>query len=122
MSSSIRKGFELTLNNEAVLITPGDIPLISSDVFNSIIEYFNLHQSNIIIPTYNNYKGHPILISSNLFQEIRNISEEKQGLKEIMEIYKNEIVFLPTNDKGILRDIDNYDDIVSLNNILKEDK
>ncbi|MFX0085890.1 MAG: NTP transferase domain-containing protein [Candidatus Hodarchaeota archaeon] len=122
MSSSIRIGIDPLLDNEAILVTPGDIPLIPSNTFNFILDYFNLHRPNIIIPTYNNYKGHPILISSKLFQETRNISEEKHGLKEIVDLHWNEIVFLSTNVKGILRDIDSIDDIVRLKKVLKNQK
>ncbi len=122
MSSSIRRGIELVLDNEAILVTPGDIPLISSNVFNFILDCFNLYRPNIIIPTYNNYKGHPILISSKLFQELRKISEEKHGLKEIIDHHWNEIYFLSTNSKGILRDIDSIDDIVRLKNLSKNQR
>ncbi len=114
MSSSIRRGMQLILNADAILITPGDIPLIHSNVFNSVIDYFNKNHPDIIIPTYNNFKGHPILISSKLFSQVRNITEVNRGLKEITKTYWKNIEFLPTKNKGILRDIDNFDDILKI--------
>lgn len=114
MSSSIRRGMQLISNVDAILITPGDIPLISSNVFNSVIDHFNTNHPDIIIPTYNNFKGHPILISSKLFSQVRNITETNRGLKEITKTYWKNIEFLPTKNKGILRDVDNFDDILKI--------
>jgi molybdenum cofactor cytidylyltransferase len=118
MSSSIRRGMQLISNADAILITPGDIPLIPSNVFNSVIDYFNKNHPDIIIPTYNNFKGHPILISSKLFSQVRNITEVNRGLKEITKTYWKNIEFLPTKNKGILRDVDNFDDISKLSKLL----
>ncbi|MFX1517605.1 MAG: hypothetical protein ACFFC6_14975, partial [Promethearchaeota archaeon] len=67
--------------------------------------------SLIIIPTYHGHKGHPILISSKLFKHVLSISEEKKGLKEVIELFKKEVVYLPTNSQGILYDIDSVSDI-----------
>lgn len=118
MSSSIRQGMQLISDVEAILITPGDIPLIPSNVFNSVIDHFNTNHPDIIIPTYNNFKGHPILISSKLFSEVRNITEANSGLKEITKTYWKNIEFLPTKNKGILRDVDNFDDILKISKFL----
>ncbi len=118
MTSSIRRGMQLTSNIDAILITPGDIPLISSNVFNLVIEYFNKNHPDIIIPTYNNFKGHPILISSKLFSQVRNITEVNRGLKEITKTYWKNIKFLPTKNEGILRDVDNVDDILKISKLL----
>ena len=118
MSSSIRRGMQLISNVDAILITPGDIPFISTNVFNSVIDYFNKNHPDIIIPTYNNFKGHPILISSKLFSQVRNITEVNRGLKEITNTYWKNIEFLPTKNKGILRDIDNFDDILKISKFL----
>ncbi len=118
MSLSIRRGMQLISNVDAILITPGDIPLISSNVFNSVIDCFNENHPDIIIPTYNNFKGHPILISSKLFSQVRNITEVNRGLKEITKTYWKNIEFLPTKNKGILRDIDNFEDILKISKFL----
>lgn len=111
MSSSIRKGFEIVKSEEAVILTPADIPLLPTSIINLIIDTYEAKQYDIIIPSYENRKGHPILLSSNLFQEICGISEQKQGLKEIITKYKQKIHFLPTQSPEILQDIDSYEDI-----------
>jgi molybdenum cofactor cytidylyltransferase len=114
MSSSIIKGMQSVINSDAVLITPADIPFITTDVINEVIKYYNLNKPKIIIPTFEQRKGHPILLSSDLFNEIISISEELRGLKEITTKYNSEAVFLPTEEKGIIRDFDTKEDLQSL--------
>jgi len=114
MSSSIRRGMEEALDSHAIMITPADIPLIPSEVFNQLIVHYLSMSPVVIIPTYEGQKGHPILIDSQLFEYVLNISEEKRGLKEIIELFKDEIVFLPTNSQEILHDIDGLSDIIHL--------
>ena len=111
MSSSVIKGMECAIDASAVLITPGDIPFIPTDVIDRLIEYYLLNKPEIIVPTYNNRKGHPIMIKSTLFPEIMTISEEKRGLKEIMTKYQESITYLGTDAEGILSDIDTKGDL-----------
>ena len=111
MSSSVRRGIDHALDSHAIMITPADIPFIPFEVFNKLIDYYQSHKPRLIIPTYKNRKGHPILISSELFENVRAVSEERRGLKEIIDTYYDEIVFLSTEEEGILQDVDNYEDI-----------
>lgn len=119
MSSSIRRGLEQALDSHAIMITPADIPFIPSKVFNQLIDYYYTHSPRLIIPTYQNQKGHPILISSDLFSHVRKISEEKRGMKEIIASYAEDLVFLPTESQTILQDVDKYEDVIKLKSILE---
>ncbi len=119
MSSSVRQGVEEALDSHAIMITPADIPFIPSKVFNQLIDYYYTHSPRLIIPTYQNRKGHPILISSKLFNHVRKISEKKRGMKEIITSYAEDIVFLPTESPTILQDVDKYEDIIKLKSILE---
>ena len=111
MSSSIIKGMELAMGTEAVMITPADIPFIPSEVIDTLIEYFNLNKPEIIIPTYNDRKGHPIVIRSTLFPEILAITEKYRGLKEITTRNTDKIVYLETKEEGITHDLDTRSDL-----------
>lgn len=111
MSSSIIKGLKSVINSEAVLITPADIPFIPTNVINTLINYYRKNNPKIIIPTCDHRKGHPILISSDLYPEVLSISEELRGLKEITTKYRDLIDYLPFEEKGIIRDIDTKEDL-----------
>ena len=111
MSSSIIKGVKSIINSDAVLITPADIPFIPTNVINTLITYYERSKPKILIPTCNERKGHPILISSELYSEILSISEELRGLKEITTKFQDEIDYLSFEEKGIIRDIDTKEDL-----------
>ncbi|MHA2329861.1 MAG: nucleotidyltransferase family protein [Candidatus Hodarchaeales archaeon] len=119
MSSSIRKGITQALNSHAVLITPADIPCIPPKVYNQLIDCYNSKQNKIIIPVYKRRKGHPILISSELFKQVQMITEKKKGLKEIIERNRDEILFEPTDSKGIVLDIDIHGDLTKLRSLIE---
>ncbi|MHA1945017.1 MAG: nucleotidyltransferase family protein [Candidatus Hodarchaeales archaeon] len=114
MSSSIIKGLNSVINSEAVLITPADIPFIPTSVINTLINYYTKNNPKIIIPTCGKRKGHPILISSDLYPEVLSISEELRGLKEITTKHRDLIDYLPFEEKGIIRDIDTKEDLQNL--------
>ncbi|MHA1975725.1 MAG: nucleotidyltransferase family protein [Candidatus Hodarchaeales archaeon] len=111
MSSSVIMGLKSVDIADAVLITPADIPRIPTETINSMILYFFRNQPDIIIPTFKKRKGHPILFKSTLFNEILQITEKKRGLKEITAKHGKKIVYLPTQDPGILKDIDSVKDL-----------
>jgi molybdenum cofactor cytidylyltransferase len=111
MSSSVIKGLVAAEKANAVLITPADIPLIPPEIINMMISKFLVDTPDIIIPTFKKRKGHPILFNSLLFPEILKISENHRGLKQITSKYKEKILFLPTQDAGILRDLDTPEDL-----------
>jgi molybdenum cofactor cytidylyltransferase len=114
MSSSIIAGVNSIINSDAVLITPADIPFIPTNVINTLITYYERNKPKIIIPTCDDRKGHPILISSDLYPEVLSISEELRGLKEITTKYRDLIDYLPFEEKGIIRDIDTKEDLQNL--------
>ncbi|WP_455464186.1 nucleotidyltransferase family protein [Candidatus Hodarchaeum mangrovi] len=117
MTSSIKTGFKFIINNysdvDAVLITPADIPFITPNIWNKIIKifYLNNQQTKIIIPTYMGKKGHPILLSKELFSSVQSLSEKSHGLKAIISRYWEEILFLEMSHPGILFDIDDPKDL-----------
>lgn len=106
MATSIKIGVSKTSDNiAAILILLGDMPYVKIDTINEIVILYNAKKSKIIIPTYKGRKGHPILLSSSLKNEIEKISPEN-GLREVIERHKDEIAYVEVNDDGILKDID----------------
>jgi molybdenum cofactor cytidylyltransferase len=118
MSSSVRAGVEHIINNydgvEAIMFTPGDCAWIKPVTYDLMIEYLRekiIVKPAIIIPVYNERKGHPILFIGDLLEELLNVSEETRGLKNIVKRYNLAIRYLVVNDPGTILDLDNYNDL-----------
>ena len=90
---------------EGVLIFPVDHPLISTSLIQKLLTSFHESKKKIVIPTLNERRGHPVMISSVLFEEIKNASLDV-GLREVIRSHETDIELVPTEEEGILINID----------------
>lgn len=61
--------------------------------------------SLITVPTYQGKRGHPTLFSSRLLPDLQAISEEKQGLREVMARYRGQTREVAVDSPTVLVDI-----------------
>lgn len=107
MADSIRIGLKAVNNSsKASLICLSDHPLISVQTIKKIIKKHNECPDNIIIPVYNERRGHPSLFPTNILKEIFL----GFNLREIIERNSEKISFLNVTDEGILCDVDTIND------------
>ena len=110
MLSSVKCGFRnLPSDLEAVLVFQGDQPLIGPNVINSVIESFRLSGKGIVIPVYKKKRGHPLLIDKKFRNEIERL-DEREGLRSLAYRFSEDVLEVDTDDPGILRDFDTFED------------
>lgn len=116
MSSSVKVGlnsfFSDPIQDAAIFIHPADIPLIQSSDLTRMIEVFEKTGSSIIIPTFKGRRGHPLLISSTIIEEVVKITDENQGMRGYLDDNHEKILYIPLSNEGILKDIDKPEDIM----------
>ena len=101
-SSSIRKGLQAVHQDcKAILFINLDQP-VTNKIVNHLIYSFETKSQKIHIPSYQGRRGHPILISSQLLGELKQVNEQTQGLRNIIRIHSNEIQLIETGDPKIL--------------------
>ena len=82
ISSSIIKGLNnLSMKSDAFFICLADMPFVNNKVYNKLIESVNIKE--ILIPTYKNIRGNPILFSKNMKEKLLNIDGDIGGKKII---------------------------------------
>ena len=86
-----------------------DHPQVPLNIYQSLIQNHLVLPQKIIIPTYNNMKGHPVLIPENFFNEILNY-EGSQGLKGFFQSNSDNIFYFVTQHSEVLQDIDTPED------------
>lgn len=108
MFSSLKVGIK-NVQGHKFFFTPGDYPSIKE------ITYKTLLKSNgeICVPTYEGKKGHPVLIDSKHINDILN-NINYNSLRDFVHAQSYSLV--EVDDRGILQDIDTYDDYLSLVN------
>jgi len=110
MFHSLKMGVKSLIHRcSAAVIFLGDQPQIEPDVILQIITRFNEKKSQIIIPSFQMRRGHPILIQQDLFPEIMATSDDS-NLKEFLARYKNDIDFVVVNTPSVLQDMDSPED------------
>lgn len=104
MFSSVRAGIS-QIRGSRFFLQPGDIPLVSATVYQQLLT--TPPSQDIVIPTFEGRKGHPILMSSRLIPEILS-APATATLRDIVTRYG--FTPLPVDDEAILWDIDTLAD------------
>jgi molybdenum cofactor cytidylyltransferase len=112
MLSSVQCGIKnLPLDTGAFLVFQGDQPFISPEVINSVIGAYRSSGKGIIIPVCNEKRGHPLLLDIKYREQIDHLDPD-EGLRAITRIHSDDIHEVETDETGILRDFDTYDDYI----------
>lgn len=114
MFSSVLAGIR-EVKEERFFITPGDYPLIGKGIYNRMLDI----DGNIVIPVFNEKKGHPVLIKSYLIKELLNGSSYK-SLREFIE--SKGYIQVEVAEEGILTDVDTQEDYKKVLNRLINEK
>lgn len=96
-------------DHRGVLIWPVDHPLVSAQVISTMIRAFHDSGKPIVVPVYNGRRGHPIIFSSTLFHEVR-LAPQGIGLRSVVRAHEEGICDVPTQDEGVIINIDTPDD------------
>ena len=119
MLSSIQWGFKsLAEDTRAALGMLGDHPLIPGLVMDIIVDAYMQTGKGIVLPVYNQRRGHPILIDMKYRDDVKRVSPDT-GLRALVHNHAEDILEVEVDAQGVLRDIDTVEDY---NQILFEEK
>ena len=110
ISTSIAVGINyLKPYTDGVMICLSDMPGITKNTYNLLIEAFNnKYEKNkplIVIPEYNKKKGNPILFSKHFFSKLKNLKGDI-GAKNLIKKNNEHILNIKINEETIFTDID----------------
>jgi len=99
-TSSVQAGWrEADTQSEGVLFLPVDCPLVQSSSIDQVIHHFKKHDPDILIPSYQNKKGHPPIFHQRLKSKILNLSMGT-GLNSLFADHPPQTIEI--NDQGII--------------------
>jgi molybdenum cofactor cytidylyltransferase len=90
---------------DGILVHLVDHPYISADLVDLMIERFYETKKLIVVPRYQNRRGHPVIFSRALFRELLAAPLD-QGAKAVVHAHRNDTLEIDTNDEGAIIDID----------------
>jgi CTP:molybdopterin cytidylyltransferase MocA len=112
MLSSAKCGFRnIPADCNAVLVFQGDQPLITEIAINAVLEAYIKSGKGIVIPVYRNKRGHPLLVDCKYREKIDQL-DPSIGLRALAEKFSEDVFEVETNEPGILRDFDTFDEYI----------
>ena len=120
MLSSVQCGFSaLPESCTAVVVMPGDQPMIGAGEINRVIAARAESGKGIVMPAYRGKRGHPLLIGSSYREEVMTLPDI-EGLRALAARHPGDVLEAATEDPSVLRDIDTREDY--LNELNTRDK
>ena len=102
MFTSVKKGVSLIGSNN-FLLTPGDYPVVKHTSINMLA----WSTAEILIPTCDGRKGHPVFFNSTVIKKIVSEGDESNLRNVILKVGFDTV---ETYDGGILMDVDTVED------------
>ena len=110
-SSSIEVGAK-ALNDDlqGTLIVGVDQPLVS-EILSEMLVTFEPDKDLAAVPVMEGRRGHPVLCSADLFDELRHCSKVEQGLRGVLEKAEHQLREVSVYDERIFADLNSPDDV-----------
>ncbi|MBN1429023.1 MAG: putative selenium-dependent hydroxylase accessory protein YqeC [Anaerolineae bacterium] len=110
MLSSLKVGLQTIWHTSgACLIVLGDQPEIETSTFRLVLESYNRGLGRIVAPTYENRRGHPVMIDRTLWPAIAELPPDKVP-RDMLQAHESDIHQVAVDTDTILRDIDTQED------------
>jgi molybdenum cofactor cytidylyltransferase len=111
MSTSIQAGLQaLPSGTDAVMIVLADQPFVASRTLDLLIDEYRRVRPSVVIPTFNGFRGNPVIVDKSLFAEMMGIRGDV-GCRAIFGDHAETILKVPVNDRGVVTDIDTVEDL-----------
>ena len=92
-------------NCDGVLVHLVDHPYVNPDLVNLMAQRFFESGKLIVVPRHRGQRGHPVILSRKLFDELLNAPMD-EGAKAVVNAHRDETLEIDTDDEGVTIDID----------------
>ena len=84
---------------DGIILLLIDHPLISATLVGELVESFYASRKPIVLPVYEGRRGHPVIFSSALYQELMNAPLET-GARSVVWAHAGEVQVVQTGEEG----------------------
>ena len=106
------------IETDGILLCPVDHPLVSANLISELVDQFYKREKTIVLPTYNGRRGHPVIFSSALYNDLLAAPVEK-GARAVVWAHAADVLEVPTDEEGIVLNINDPD---MLKHVIQPDK
>lgn len=117
--SSIQAAIEglSRLPTDGLLLFLVDHPLVSAGLVKKLVEVFYETSDSIVLPTYREKRGHPVIFARRLYSELL-AAPQNQGARAVVWDHAAEVLEVPTDEEGVVL---NLNDPEALRKALADD-
>ena len=114
MGSSVSAGINECGDVDGAMLTLGDMPFVQHATYLELLATFHEHSDKTVVaPVYKGRRGHPVLFRRQHFAALKALDDDT-GAKHIIAANASTFLAVPTEDAGILQDVDlPVDDVAS---------
>lgn len=94
---------------DGILVHLVDHPFLNPALVDKMIDRFYESKKLIVLPCYKGKRGHPVILSRELFGELLRTPLE-QGAKVVVRAHRGETLEIETGEEGVTVDIDTRDE------------
>lgn len=101
--SSICAGVRSLANIETdgMILCPVDHPLVTAALVNDLVQQFYESGKSVVLPTYKGRRGHPVIFSSALYDELLSAPQEK-GARAVVWAHAADLLEVATDEEGTI--------------------
>lgn len=104
-ATSIKAGLrEISGDAEGILVLAVDQPRTLA-IISAVLEAHRTGNALITAPLQRGRRGHPVVFSASLRREMEGISEDRQGLREVVQAHRGEVNEVEIDDPMVRLDI-----------------
>jgi CTP:molybdopterin cytidylyltransferase MocA len=113
MGSSLRTGLTALTGRAvgATVVLLVDTPWVSADAVRRVVEQGS--GSPAAIATYGGRRGHPVLLSAAVWDQVAELAEDDVGAKAWLRAHPDQVLEVDCTGLGDPRDVDRPEDLVS---------
>ena len=99
-----------TSDRDAFSLMLVDQPFITSDLIDKVIDAYVQTEKNIVLPSFNYRRGHPVIFQHRYADEILALGAESGGVRALFKSHSEDIHYVSVDTDDVLRDIDYRED------------
>jgi CTP:molybdopterin cytidylyltransferase MocA len=100
--------WSLPAGTDGILLCLIDHPLISVELVHDLVERFYATRSAIVLPVFEGRRGHPVIFSSVLYEELLHAPLE-MGARAVVWAHAHEVEEFLTNEEGCVLNLNDPD-------------
>jgi molybdenum cofactor cytidylyltransferase len=110
MLTSLKVGLAaLPESTTAALLVLGDQPSLQPKVINKVLLAYAEHQHDLVIPSYQMRRGHPVLLGRRYWADLKALPNSATP-RQLYDMHADRIHYVNVDNDSILRDIDTKQD------------